>query len=168
MKSIIIKFGSIAGILISGFMFVSAYLLYFYPKSFEPNMWLGFGGMFLGFIFVFIGIKKYRDTTANGYLKFGKAFKIGFLMTLLASCFYVITWMIVLHTLMPDFITKYAEHTLANTPAAELASQKEEMNSYIEWYKNPILVILLTFLEVLPFGILFTVLSSLILMKKKK
>jgi hypothetical protein len=41
------------------------------------------------------------------------------------------------------------------------------MNNYIEWYKNPIWIILLTFMEVLPFGMLIAFFSSLILMKKK-
>lgn len=57
MKKIILKNGSLAGGIISAFMFVSAYLLYFHPNLFKPNMVLDFGGMFLGFIFVFIGIK---------------------------------------------------------------------------------------------------------------
>jgi hypothetical protein len=166
MKKIILKNDSIAGGIISTFMFVSAYLLYFHPNLFKPNMVLGFGGMFLGFIFVFIGIKKYRNNINDGLLRFSKAFQIGFLIALLASCFYVLTWMVVWHTLMPDFIQKYSEYVLANTPSSELAAQKIEMNKYIDWYKNPIWVILLTFMEVLPFGILIAFFSSLILMKK--
>lgn len=101
-------------------------------------------------------------------MHFTKAFQIGFLIALLASCFYVVTWLIVFYTLMPDFIYKYAEYVLANTPSSELANQKIEMNKYIDWYKNPIWVILLTFMEVLPFGILIALFSSLILMKKEK
>jgi len=167
MKNIILKYGSISGCIISAFMFTSAYLLYFHPNLFEPNMIVGFGVMFLGFTFVFIGIKNYRNKINEGLLSFGKAFKIGFFIAFLASCFYVVTWLIVYYTLMPDFIYKYADYTLAHTPSAELASQKIEMNTYIEWYKNPIWIILLTFMEVLPFGIVIAFFSSLILMKKK-
>jgi hypothetical protein len=104
MKNIILKYSSIAGCIISAFMFASAYLLYFHSNLFEPNMIVGFGGMFLGFIFVFIGIKNYRNKINDGLLSFCKAFQVGFLMAFLASCFYVLTWLIVYYTLMPDFI----------------------------------------------------------------
>ena len=48
----------------------------------------------------------------------------------------------------------------------ELAKITEEMNSFKEMYKNPIMVILLTYLEILPIGIIFSLVGGLILKKK--
>ena len=60
--------------------------------------------MLVAFSLIFVGIKKYRDQHGEGYISFGKGFKIGLLITLIASTIYVITWLIDYYYFMPDFM----------------------------------------------------------------
>ncbi|WP_309640972.1 hypothetical protein [Flavobacterium sp.] len=41
------------------------------------------------------------------------------------------------------------------------------MAMYKEWYKNPLLVILMTYAEIFPIGLLIALISALILKKKQ-
>ena len=67
----------------------------------------------------------------------------------------------------------YVDHAINHAKAngisgADLDKQIAEMASYKEMYKNPAMVILLTYMEILPIGILVTLISALILKKKDK
>jgi hypothetical protein len=129
--------------------------------------------MLIAFIFIFVAVKSYRDNENNGVISFGEAFKIGFFITLIASTFYVATWLIEYCFFMPDFMDKFINSTMENLKAqglspTEIAAKSEEMEMYREWYKNPILVILMSYMEILPVGLLVTLISSLILKRKKK
>ena len=55
---------------------------------------------------------------------------------------------------------------IAKASPDEVAQVTEEMNSFKEMYKSPIMVILLTYMEILPLGIVFSLISALILKKK--
>ena len=58
-------------------------------------------------------------------------------------------------------------HKLKETRDLEaLAAKTEEMEMMKEWYKNPLMIILLTFMEILPIGIVVSLISALILTKK--
>jgi hypothetical protein len=55
---------------------------------------------------------------------------------------------------------------IAKASPDEVAKVTEDMNYFKEMYKNPILVILFTYMEVLPLGIVFSLVSALIFKKK--
>ena len=61
---------------------------------------------------------------------------------------------------------KYSEMVLKNTKPESLAAKTAEMNQMAVWYKNPMMVILLTYTEILPIGIIVSLISALILKKK--
>lgn len=172
MKKNVLVFGSIAGIIISAFMFVSMMMLSKNP-NFEGSMLVGYSAMLVAFSFVFVGIKNFRDKYNNGLITFGKAFKVGLFISLIASTMYVITWLIEFNFFIPNFMELYVDHAINHAKAngisgAELDKQIAEMASYKEMYKNPAMVILLTYMEILPIGILVTLISALILKKKDK
>lgn len=170
MKKTILKYGIIAGLITTVMMIISTVVHHQNP-DFKGSEIIGFTGMFIAFIFIFIGIKSFRNRQNNGVISFGTAFKIGLLISLIASTMYVLTWMIECHFFFPDFMEKFAAHAIEEAQksglnASEIAATKEEMNKYIEWYKNPILLMALTYMEILPIGLVITLLSALILKKK--
>jgi hypothetical protein len=63
----------------------------------------------------------------------------------------------------------YIQNVLNNcTSPEELAAKTKEMASFKEMYKNPMFAILVSYMEVLPIGIVVALISSLILKKNKK
>jgi len=173
MKKIIITYGLIAGLITMSFMIASTILV---NHDIDMNlcMLIGFTGMFIAFIFVFIGIKSYRDKYNNGVVSFGDAFKIGLSIALIASCIYTLVWLIEFHFFFPDFMDKFSakaiEDIRASTDlkASEMSAKIAEMETMRENYKNILYRILYTMMEILPIGIVIALVSALILKRKRK
>ena len=136
-------------------------------------MVLGFSVMILAFAFIFVGIKNYRDKFNNGILSFGKAMQIGLSIAFIASTMYVLTWIVAFYNFMPDFMGVMTaqniekiklDKELAN---AEMSTKIAEINSMKELYKSPTMVVLFTYLEIFPVGVIVTLLSALILKRKQ-
>lgn len=171
-KNILI-YGLIAGTLISTFMLISMNYLSHCEGSvdYATSMMVGYASMLIAFSLVFVGTRNYRDKYNGGVISFGKAFKTGFMIALIASTMYVIAWMIDYFYFMPDFMDKYSAHMLeelkaSGASAAEIASKTKEMADMGKMYKNPFFNALITYAEILPVGLIVTLISSLILKRK--
>ncbi|HBD25899.1 DUF4199 domain-containing protein [Flavobacterium sp.] len=164
MNNIILKNGLFGSIIVSALLVSVTMYMKSNPEK-EVSMMFGFAGMLLAFIFVVAGIKQQRDAN-NGYISLGKAFLTGFWITLIISTIYVIVWLVILYNLFPNFAEHYTDMAIAKASPDEVAKVTEDMNSFKEMYKNPIMVILFTYMEILPLGIVFSIVSALILKKK--
>ncbi|MES2412063.1 MAG: DUF4199 domain-containing protein [Bacteroidota bacterium] len=173
MKKVVLTYGLIAGAIVAAFMIYGT-MTFINNPNFEGSMWLGYTGMLVAFSFVFIGIKNYRDKQNGGVITFGKALKVGALISLIASTIYVGVWLIEYYCFFPDFMDKYSEAMLKKMDktamtATEIKAKTDEMKMYKEMYKNPIIVILMTYAEVLiPIGLLVPIISALILKRNVK
>ncbi|MGV3631810.1 MAG: DUF4199 domain-containing protein [Bacteroidota bacterium] len=175
MKRNSLVFGIIAGLIISTFMGVSMAVWSCGSGDLDGGnsaMIIGFSAMAVAFSFIFVGIKNYRDKQNGGTITFGKAFLLGLLITFIASTLYVITWGIEFHFFMPDFIDKFADVQIEQFKAggmsgAALDAATKEMETTIYNYKNnPLYFAMFTYMEILPVGILITLISALILRRK--
>ena len=166
MKKIILKNGLIGGLIVAAMMVFSTITFMRYPENFEPSMIIGFAGMFLAFIFVFIGIKQFRDKINEGKLSFWEGLKIGLLIALITSTVYVVVWMFEYNLFFPDFAEKYAEYIVKNAKPDELAEITKSANDVKDIYKSQLQIFLYTYTEVLPIGIVFALISALILKRK--
>ncbi len=133
----------------------------------------GYSVMLLAFSMIFVGVKNYRDKHNNGIINFGKAFKIGLYITLIASTIYVLMWLIEYYFFIPDFMDKYSVMMLEKLKAGgmsqmELDKKAIEMNEFKELYKNPIFAALITYTEILPLGLLMSVIAAFVFKKKPK
>jgi hypothetical protein len=127
--------------------------------------------MVISLSLVFVGIRNYRDKYNGGVISFGKAFKIGILMVLIASTIYVVAWLIVYFFFIPDFMDKYAVHEIGKLKAngasqIKIDEKTKEMADFARMYKNPFFNAMMTYIEVLPVGLVVTLISSLVLKRK--
>lgn len=171
MKNIVLKNGCIAGAIVCLFMGMS---VYFHSKNLQDatlSYILGFSGMFIAFAFTYIGMKQYRENINNGTITFGKAFSIGLWITLIVATIYVVVWLVEYYNFYPDFMEKFAAVEIkklqsSGLNATELQAKIEELNQMKESYKNPLFVIGMTYFEIVPLGLVFTLISALVARKK--
>ena len=171
MKKIIWVCGIIAGI-ISVSWAVFGEPMFGDHMSLHTRMIFGYASMILGFSLIFVAIKNYRDNYSGGQITFGKALRIGLLITLVASTVYVVVWMIDFSYFVPDYGEKYqaqaiAEMKASGVSAAEIQKQGAEMAATMAKYKSSaIFRVMFTYLEIVPVGIVVSLIAATILKKK--
>jgi hypothetical protein len=171
MKKTVLTFGLIGGGLLS--LMMMATVPFIDQIGFDRGMVLGYTTMVLAFLLVFFGVRSYRETVGNGSISFFKALGVGLLIMAVCCLCYVITWEIVYFNFLPDFGEKYTAHVLermraSGASAVEIARQTEEMNRFKALYSNIFFNAAVTFLEPLPVGLPMTIISALILRRKKR
>lgn len=169
MKKIVLTYG-----LIAGGISVIGYLFTFISGGLhnEQAMLIGFASMLLAFSLIFVATVQYRKSQ-GGAVSFRDAFLIGIYISLIASTVYVLVWLYNLYNVYPDFAKTYAAEYLkglktSGASAEKIAAATAEMDQFVADYKKPWYVIVWTYIEILPIGIMVSVISALILMRKKK
>lgn len=169
MKRIVWTFGLIAGAIMAAMMVVTTPFL---EQIGDKGEIVGYTTMVVAFLMVYFGTRAYRDTILSGAIGFGRAFKVGILITLIASACYVATWEVISRTMAPDFVEKYTARVIEKTKAsgateAQVEEQKQAMARFAEAYQNPFVNVGLTFLEVFPVGFVVVLISAGVLSRKK-
>ena len=170
MRKTVLTFGLMAGAILSAMMLLTQ--PFQDQIGFERSAIVGYTTMVLAFLMVFFGVRSYRDTVGGGSVTFGRAFAVGLLITLVASACYVVTWELIYFQLAPDFADKYAAYMLeqarqSGASEARIAEKLREVTEFREMYRNPLVNIALTWLEPLPVGLLFTLVSALGLSRQR-
>ena len=95
MKKNILIYGLISGILVSILMLVSVNYISHCEGTvdYDTSMVIGYASMLVAFSLVYVGVRNYRNKYNGGVISFGKAFKVGILMVLIASTIYVLAWL---------------------------------------------------------------------------
>ena len=175
MKRSILVFGTISGVIISSFMGISMAVMSCGSADKDggrTSMIIGFAAMIAAFSFVFVGIKNYRDKQNGGIITFGRGFLLGFMISFIASTLYTLVWAVEFHFFMPDFMDKYSNMQAAELLGSDLspaelekAIKKIDTTNY-NYKHNPFFFAMYTYMEILPVGILISLISAGILRRK--
>lgn len=165
MRQNILIFGFIIGTILCVNMVLMINLMYT-NTAFKGNDFVGYAAMVVFFSLIFFGVRNYRNKFLDGKISFGQAFITGALITLVASTMYVVVWLFYYNLFVPDFIDVYTEHVLSNIAPEEVATKTKEMADFKEMYKNPLFLIMITYSEVLPIGLVVALLSAVLLRKQ--
>ena len=169
MKQTILRYGLYSGA-VAALLMVATGLYYSSNPHFKNGEYFGYAGILLSMLFVYFGVRSYREQVNGGVLSFGKGFQVGLLIAIISCVCYVLAWMVVYETIMPDFMDKYMEYSLAQMRQSGMAENEiekhtAEMLQFKEMYKNPLVRFGMTFLEPFPVGLLVSVVSALALRK---
>ncbi len=167
MKKTVLTFGIIAGLICGAMFFIFA------PGEgesydFENGQLYGYITMAIALSSIFFAVKQYRDKHLGGSIKFGKAFLIGLYITGVAGVVYVASWELYSLTMSNDFADQYMAYMktqLAEEGMSEAEIEKEvaSQQEMMDLYKNNIpFRLAISFTEILPVGLLISLISALI------
>jgi len=168
MKRIVLTYGIIGGVIVSAMVFMT---LGSGNHDWENGVWIGYTTMVIALSTIFFAVRTYRDKHLGGSIKFGKAFLLGLYITLIASTMYVASWMVISATSKQDFMEQYYEHTKTQLESSDLSTEEveaelQEIREFQVRYKNPVVKIGSAYMEILPVGLLISLLCATILKRR--
>ena len=169
MKKTVLTFGLISGAITAALMLAT--IPFVDRIGFDKGEILGYATIVLSALFIFFGVRSYRESASGGRLTFGRGFAVGILITLLSTLFYVATWEVVYYKFMPDFAEKYAAYSIERAKSSgasqeQIDKARKQAEQFKQMYNHPVYNVALTFLEVFPIGLAVTLLSAAVLRKK--
>lgn len=169
MKKTVLTFGLLSGAVSALMMFTT--VLFVDDIGFDKAVFVGYTAIVLSLLFVYFGVRSYRDNQLGGKISFGRAFGVGLLITLISCVFYVVAWEIEYATVFSDFADKYSTFAMdqaraAGATDAELAAKAAEMAEMKQVMDSPVLRPLFIFIEPFPVGLLVSLISAAVLRKK--
>jgi hypothetical protein len=168
MKRIIWIYGLVIGAIISTHTIIMMNMVV-NNKGMKGNDLVGYAALIAMFSIIYFGIRKYREVYGNGFISFGKAFRIGAAIALIGSSMYVLFGLGYYYLFLPESLDAYIQRVLDNcTSPEELAIKTKQMAEFKEMYKNPLFAILVSYMEVLPLGLVVAALSALLLKKNER
>ena len=166
----VLKFGLISGAIAAGLMWVLMGFVGTGTINFDNGMIWGYATMVIALSLVFFGIKSYRDKN-GGQISFFKGLQIGILISLLSAICYAGSWELYYRGSGQEFLRKYNVYYLdkmKNDGAsdAEVENARVESEKFMELYKNFFVRFGMTLMEILPVGVVVTVVSAALLRKR--
>ncbi|MBP2833193.1 DUF4199 domain-containing protein [Aquimarina sp. U1-2] len=169
MKHTIIRYGTYSAITLCSLALVG----WFIGKNFDYTIQeaIGYTTMVVSLVFIYFGIRYYRDHENKGIVSFGTALWIGVVISLIAGLSFGILDVIYIKYIHPDFVTEYYMHhvdTLRNTLSeAEFQIELEKLESQKELFSNTFFNFFLMFATVLIIGFIVSLISAVILQRKQ-
>ena len=172
MHRIILINGLIAAVIIAG---VSSLMLWTTGSeaAHSQSEWLGYLVMVAGLSVIYVAIRQVRDQQFGGVIGFFKALQIGLAITLIAALFYVGSWELYYRSAGQDFIAQYQQSQLeqlaeSGASEADIESSKKEMAEFARWYERWYIRAMITLLEILPVGVLISLISAALLRTRQR
>lgn len=171
MKKIVLVFGLITGLLAGGQMWLLMSAVNTGAINFDNGAVVGYATMIIAFSMVFFGIKAYRDNQ-DGRITFLKGLQVGMLITLIASICYAVSWELYYPKIGDEFMQKYTTYYLDKMKEdgasdAEIESARVEGQQFMEMYKNFFVRFAFSLIEILPVGIIVTLVSAGLLRRRE-
>jgi hypothetical protein len=171
MLRIVLIFGLIAGAISAGLMWLLIAVQNSGAVDIEHGMTLGYATMIIALSLVFFGVKSYRDNH-GGHITFFKGLQVGILISLICGVCYAGSWELYYRGSGQEFLQKYTQHYLdqmkqEGKPDAEIEQARAEQDKFMELYKNFFVRFAMTLMEILPVGIIVTLVSAALLRKRE-
>ncbi len=143
-----------------------------FPKcNYQTQEVIGYLTILLSMVFVFTGIRHYRNHINNGVLSFGQGLKIGTLIVSIPSVFFGLFDILYAKVINPswaeDYYNHYAEEIRKNTSPEKVQAALNKLQSQMEMFSNPVMEFIIMFATVFVIGFIVTLISSLSLMRKQ-
>ena len=169
MKSTVYRYGIYATLTIVGL----SYIVFFILKNTDQGLQevAGYLTMLLAMIFIFLGIRHFRDHVNGGFLSFGQGLKLGVLIVLIPAVAFGLFDVFYTEVLNPtwkeDYYSKYIENLRKSVATDKLDAAIRKAQKEKEMFSNPGLHFLVMGGTVFIIGFIVTIISSLTLRRSK-
>jgi len=170
MKKTILRYGAYAA-LAEFLTFVLTWLvIYLFNPGPDVQGNIGYVAIISPLIFIYFGIRYYRDVFNNGSISFLKALKIGLLIVILPAFGYAIVETVYVLVIDPKFYENIYSYEIAQyqktLSPADFAIKLKEIKQQLALDKNPLFNFSMMVLIIGAFGTIVTLISALILQRK--
>ena len=170
MARIVLIFGLISGAIAAGLMWLLIAVQNSGAVNLDNGMTLGYATMIVALSLVFFGVKSYRDNH-GGRITFWKGLQVGILISLVCALCYAVSWELYYRGSGQEFLQKYTAHYIEGmkkdgASEADVSKAETEMAQFQEMYKNFFVRFGFTLLEILPVGVVVTLISAALLRKR--
>ena len=129
------------------------------------GMAVGYLAMLVGLSTVFLAIKQQRDDAGGGVIGFFPALGMGLAISAIAGILYALAWEAYMAAAHYDFAADYAHMMVAQAKAhgatgAALAKAVAEAADFQRQYADPLYRLPMTFIEIIPVGVLVSLISA--------
>jgi hypothetical protein len=171
MTRIVLILGLISGAIAAGLMWLLIALQNSGTVDIEHGMTLGYATMIIALSLVFFGVKSYRDNH-GGHITFLKGLQVGILIALISAVCYAVSWELYYRGSGQQFLEKYTAHYIDGmrkdgASEADVTKAQADMAEFMELYKNFFVRFGMTLMEILPVGIIVTLISAALLRKRE-
>ncbi|HEY2848000.1 MAG TPA: DUF4199 domain-containing protein [Pyrinomonadaceae bacterium] len=172
MTKIVLTFGLISGVVVTILMWLMLTMMKAgaVNEDHSSELW-GYATMVIALSLVFFGVKSYRDKN-GGKISFLKGLQVGILISLISAVCYGVSWEVYYRTSGGNFMAEYTIHYIermkqSGASDAEVAQTQADMDKFGELYKNFFVRFGMTLVEILPVGIIVTLLSAALLRRRE-
>ena len=171
MTKIVVIFGLISGAIAAGLMWLLIASVNSGSVNLDNGMLWGYATMIIALSLIFFGIKSYRDNN-GGHISFFKGLQGGILISLISAGGYAASWEIYYRGSGQEFLQKYTAHYLEQlkkdgASEAEIEKSRADMAQFMENYQNFFIRFGITMMEILPVGVIVTLVSAGLLRKRE-
>jgi hypothetical protein len=165
MKKTVLRYGGFS-VLFMTLFFIADDFIIGNKLDYNAKEIIGYIGILVSTLFIWFGIKYYRDRHNNGLLSFGQGMKVGLLILILPSIAFGI-FNVIYVMMNPEFMDSYYQFKLseipANLPPAERQAMISEVENGKEFFSHPAVQFGVMFMTVFAVGLIVTVISALTL-----
>jgi len=170
MKPTIFRYGIYAALTILILSAVHVFLVM--PNaSYGASEIAGYLTMLISMVFVFLGIRHYRNHVNNGSLRFGEGLKIGVLIVLVPAVFFGLFDILYTEVINPswkdDYYNHYMEQVKSTTAPEKLDAELKKLESQKEMFSSPVMQFILMAGTVFVIGFIVAIISALTLRRTK-
>lgn len=170
MAKIVLIFGLISGAISAGLMWILVSFMKADGSNMDSGMIWGYATMIVALSLVFFGIKSYRENN-GGRITFLKGLQVGILISLICGLCYAVSWEMYYRGSGQEFLKTYTNYYLDKMKKdgasdAEIEKARVDSEQFMELYKNFFVRFGMTLFEILPVGVIVTVVSAALLRKR--
>lgn len=171
MAKIVLIFGLISGAIAGLLMWILMSFVGTDVVNFDNGVIWGYATMIVALSLIFFGIKSYRDNN-GGRITFFKGLQVGLLISLISAVCYAVSWEIYYPKVGQEFMQKYTAYYLDKMKKdgasdAEVEKARVDGEEFMELYKNFFVRFGFSLTEILPVGVVVTLISAALLRKEE-